>query len=620
MDDLEPTRPMGDGPDKVERLASEIMRRRSAGEDDQLDEALSGLATSDQERLHRMLDGAALVRSLLPRQIGEGVTLSDRYRITRELGAGGMGKVFVAFDERLKREVAVKVLSAMDVSGLDVGAMFVRESEVLAKLKHPGIVPVHEAGNDGDVSYIVMELVDGQSGSELIGRIRDAAGSGKLPSHGSVVREALGVPAPDGGLQIIEDDSYVRTIARIFVEIARTMEAAHAQGVVHRDLKPGNLMLRADAAPVILDFGLAGRLDQEAGELTRRLFGSACYLAPEQAERGMAGAEPICDVYALGAMLYEFLTLDRAFAGDELTPVLQAIVSGDFERPRRLNPAIPVELEAIILKAMETRAQDRLPSAKALREDLEAWLADRPLIHTRAGAPTRLIRTLRRGVRRHRALTFTIAALVLGLAVGATLWKGSGSPPVPKVRAFASLGGGDTVRYRNEITNVRDGDYLGVEVDLPEPAWLYAIAISGNADEPTAYVSPTTPQVISGPGAEGENGRIRLQSGRHKVAVAVIREDEFNDTEGFEVWIRSERDPVIEKYINDALTESAALGRTSRSGLLSKMAQADMNTRGGLTSEVPAEDMARLKRVMEQYDRNRTLDPLYFRAVFPVLR
>lgn len=624
MEDLEPTRPIGEGPEPVERLASEIMRRRSLGEDDRLDEALAGLEPTDRARLARMLDGAALARSLLPRQIGEGVTLSGRFRITKELGAGGMGKVFMAFDERLKRDVAVKVLSAMDVSGLDVGALFIRESEVLAKLKHPGIVPVHEAGNDGDVSYIVMELVLGVSGADLLERIVEQVGAGPVPSKGTAIRDALRMGAPVGGVELIDDESYLRSVAKIFVELARTMEAAHAQGVVHRDLKPGNFMLRGDASPVILDFGLAGRLDQDAGELTRRLFGSACYLAPEQASRGTAGAEPICDVYALGAMLYEFVTLDRAFTGDELTPVLQAIVSGDFERPRRVNPAIPLDLEAIILKAMETRPKDRLPSAGALREDLEAWLDERPLVHTKTGVVTRVARLSRYALRRHRGLTLTAVALVLGLLIGGLFWgSGPGAPPRPEVRAFASLPGDLAVRYRHEITGVRDGEYLGVEVDLPEPSWLYAMAISGDMEEPAAYVTPTRPQVIGDTAGSGEFGRIRLPAGRHRIVITQVRESEANETEGFEVWLRTDSDPAIEQYIVNAETASTAMGRASRSGLLAAMAFTAGTLgapRGKLDSDIPAADMARLMAAMKQHDQVTTLDPLYLRAVFPVRR
>ena len=337
------------GDDPAATLAAEYVQRRIAGEEADMEWYLEKLRdATERTRFRKFVVGAERVDGLLPRQVREGRILSDRYRIDGELGAGGMGTVFAAQDLKLKRRVAIKVLGALDSDDLDLGSLFKRESELLASLQHPGIVAIFEAARDGDVQYFVMELVEGVSLNRLIDRLsEDAKGAPRTPRSGEDLRAALKLPAPQGGRDLFLNEPYPRTVARIMAELARTLEAAHSKGVIHRDLKPGNVMLQGDGMPVVLDFGLGGNLQKETGDLTRRLFGSAAYLAPEQAESGEVGSDVRSDIYQLGLLLYELLTLRRAFPGDDLSAVLRAVARGEFVKPRRLRRDIPRDLEAI---------------------------------------------------------------------------------------------------------------------------------------------------------------------------------------------------------------------------------------------------------------------------------
>lgn len=192
-----------------------------------------------------------------------------------------------------------------------------------------------------------------------------------------------------------------------------------------RDLKPGNLMLRGDATPIVLDFGLGGRMEGEAGELTRRLFGSAWYVAPEQVRAGETGSDPRSDIYQLGLLLYEFLTLRRAFPGDDVSAVLRQIDIGAFQKPRKLNRGIPVDLEATTLKAMELRPDRRYQTAREFREDLERFLSGmgRPTAVS-GGVLSLFLRDGRYLLRRNKLSALIVLALTLGVALGSLFIEG----------------------------------------------------------------------------------------------------------------------------------------------------------------------------------------------------
>ncbi|MFG0316079.1 MAG: serine/threonine-protein kinase [Planctomycetota bacterium JB042] len=553
--------PREEGP--LETLAAEYVRNRLAGETVDVTRYLDRLVDDGQRtRFLELVDGAETADGLLPRQIREGTVLAGRYRIRRPLGAGGMGKVFVAWDETLKREVAVKVLALFDSDSVDAGSLFRRESELLASLQHPGIVAIHETGSEGDVPYLVMDLVVGRALGDVIERLADAAGDGEPPRDGAAWRGAIGHDMPDGGRDLIGDDGYCRVAARIAAELARTIEAAHGKGVVHRDLKPGNVLLRGDGTPIVLDFGLAGRFGGAAGELTRGLFGSAAYVAPEQARAQQTGSDPSTDLYQLGLILYEMLTLRRAFPGDDVSTVLGDICSGRFERPRRWNRAIPVPLESIVLKAMELDPSRRYASATALREDLERFLRGEEAPRAMGGG--RLAMAWRDGryfARRHRNGLLVATAL----AVGATAtW---GLLPSERVELVRVDRGMDQVRpftlddatgaRRFGAAVVRPGQVIGVELVLPAERYVYVYGLSGPKDDPYRHVVALEPADDRGRNPWSIHDPTAafvsvLPAGTTEILCSEAEEE--NDFESIVVFALEERHPGLEHWLR-------ALGR-----------------------------------------------------------
>ena len=226
-----------------------------------------------------------------------------------------MGRVFRAFDTHLERWVALKILPNHLREDAQFRERFDREPRFLAQLQHPGIVAVHDSGRTGPVQYLVMDLVDGVSLHELVvglhGRFYVGA---RHRLTGQDVAEVIGRPTPDGQESLLVADSYDRTVARIIRGVARALEAAHSQDILHRDLKPNNVMIRGGGHPVILDFGLAGSREAPAAG-DEMLCGAVPYLAPEQVKNQVFGADVRTDVYQLGLLLYELLTLQRTLPG-----------------------------------------------------------------------------------------------------------------------------------------------------------------------------------------------------------------------------------------------------------------------------------------------------------------
>ena len=392
------TQSLGAPASPVEQLAAEFLIQFGKGRSPPLGEYLDRLE-SDEERVEfRELIGAVeKVRQGLPRQIQSGSLLGGRYYVFDEIGSGGMGKVLLARDEQLGRQVAIKVLHAFSRGDERLRKRFEKESRLLASLHHPNVVAVHETGSDGDIHYIVMDAVRGTTLAETLDRVRerrdveggfltDRGEVSRYPAGGAMLRDAIQRPLPDGQSDLIDDGSWIRTVVRIVIEIVRGVEAAHGQSVVHRDLKPANVMMTGGGHPVILDFGLGGVVGAEASLVTRGFFGSVAYLAPEQVRSRQIGADFRTDIYQLGLLLYEMLTLERAFSGETIAVVLERVSRGRFLLPTRRNPEIPNDLEAVCLRALRLHPSQRYGTARALREDLEAFLrGDRPVAARRAG-------------------------------------------------------------------------------------------------------------------------------------------------------------------------------------------------------------------------------------------
>ncbi|MBL8861701.1 MAG: protein kinase [Planctomycetes bacterium] len=328
----------------------------------------------------------------LPERVGP-------YRVLRELGRGGMGLVLEAVEEPLGRSVALKLLPSTMLANPAARARFQREAQLAARLDHPAIATVYGTGVEDSQPWIAMRLVEGITLARAIAEAR-AAGAGcvSLPGAGSGPRNAL------------------RALTACAAQLARALQAAHEQGVVHRDVKPSNVIVTAEGKPVLVDFGLAIDEDPGSAALTRSgdTAGTPAYTAPEIIAGEQARHDARGDVYALGVTLYECLTLRRPFEGPTPAALYGAILGESPVAVRALNRQVPRDLAVVVTTAMERDRSRRYASAAALADDLERCLRGEPI---RARPPSAGYR-LRRFVGRNRGLSVAAALILLLLLAG----------------------------------------------------------------------------------------------------------------------------------------------------------------------------------------------------------
>jgi serine/threonine-protein kinase len=279
-----------------------------------------------------------------------GVTYGGRYEVIERVGVGGMAEVYRARDELLGREVAVKVLNerlSTDKSFVD---RFRREAQAAANLSHPNIVSLYDYGSDGDANFIVMEFIDGKSLGDVI------------KDEGPLLPERA---------------------AEIAADVAKALERAHNAGLVHRDVKPNNIMLTSSGQTKVTDFGIVRALGSDAEQQmtqTGMVIGTAAYLSPEQAQGNAVDARS--DVYALGIVLYEMLTGDTPFSGDTPLAIAYKHVREMPEPPSTVNPDVPSELDSVTMKALAKNPDNRYDTAAEMREDLERFLSGQKVTAT----------------------------------------------------------------------------------------------------------------------------------------------------------------------------------------------------------------------------------------------
>jgi serine/threonine protein kinase len=327
------------------------------------------------------------------------------FDLVSELGRGSSGVVYLATERSLGRRVALKVLSTNVTTTREQVERFHREAQAVAKLDHPGIVRIHSDGVEGANHWFAMEYVEGR---DLAREIELQRLVSVLPSEQPIL------PRPG------EPDHAAR-VAEIVARVARALHAAHRAGIVHRDVKPSNILLGADGSMHVADFGLARDAAFGSVSATGDVAGTPHYMSPEQARVERASVDHRTDVYSLGVVLYELCTLRRPFEGKTVLAIFDKIRSGEPASVRDLNPDVPRDLETICAKAMAKFAADRYESAEALAEDLERFLAHEA-IHARAQTTWDRVR---RWGRRHRARMATAVVVLLALVAATILTERS---------------------------------------------------------------------------------------------------------------------------------------------------------------------------------------------------
>jgi serine/threonine-protein kinase len=354
--------------------------------------------------------------------VGTATSDGQRFRVLRPHARGGLGAVFVALDTELNREVALKRILDSHADDPSSRARFVIEAEITGGLEHPGIVPVYGLGTyAGGRPFYAMRLIRGNSLKNAI-----------VSFHADPALKR------DPGQRMLE----LRKLLRRFVDVCNAIGYAHSRGVVHRDIKPGNIIVGKHGETLVVDWGLAKPLGRhEAGEssdertfiptsasgsaetLPGSALGTPAYMSPEQAAGALDRLGPRSDVYSLGATLYVLLTGEPPFAGEDVGSVLAAVQKAEFPSPRRLEPSVEKALEAICLKAMAAQPEERYNSPRVLADDIERWMADEPVTAWRQPLGERT----RRWMRRHRPAVAGGAALlvtaVVALLIGTILLR-----------------------------------------------------------------------------------------------------------------------------------------------------------------------------------------------------
>jgi predicted Ser/Thr protein kinase len=424
-----------------------------------------------------------------------------RYEILAELGHGGMGTVYRAFDTQLEREVALKIPNCDPAGERAVVERFLQEGKAAARIQHPNVCPIYDAGQYGTTYFLVMALIDGQPLTQ------------QMQQHPPTPAEA----------------------AELVRKLAAALQVIHDQGIVHRDIKPSNIMVTRQGEPLLMDFGLARRLDGAGGHTASGLLvGTVPYMSPEQINGEPADRRS--DVYSLGVVFYQLLAGQLPFQG-KLTDLLLRIGHDEPARPSALRPGLDPELEAICLKAMAKAAGERFASAGDLATALQAWQSHPGIRPAQAGR--------RQAASRWIWLSSLSALLLLAVAAAVLILPRNEpvprkEPPQPRGMAAAPELAfefhlqrqqeirGDYQQLSAEAFPLRDGDRFQLFVNLAREAFVYVYWFD-HAGSPTRLYPPqlaeqrksrgVTVPAGAGPGADAKWRELRDMRGAETVFV-----------------------------------------------------------------------------------------------------
>jgi WD40 repeat protein/tRNA A-37 threonylcarbamoyl transferase component Bud32 len=452
----------GEAPDRADFLARHpdlaADLRCFFADEDRLKGAASSLFPRDPHNGNRS-SKPTFESGHLDREIKAGTEFGD-FELLDEIATGGMGVVFKAKHKKLNRIVALKTirLSALK-PGADAIQRFRIEAEAVARLDHPQIVPIYEMGEHGGCPFLSLKLISGGDLERHVPRLRDNP----------------------------------RAIAQLIRDVARAVHYAHLRGILHRDLKPSNILLDEHDVPYVTDFGLAKCVDRDSGlTQTGLILGTPAYMAPEQVTGHHAEVTTAADVYGLGAVLYKLLTGRPPFRADSVYETLRQVREQEPVSPRICVPRVDRDLEAICLLSLEKDPRRRYPSAEAMADDLERWLAGEPI----AARPIGSMRRAWRWCARNRVvagLSASVAALLVAVTAVATVSAFRQHTLAEKATASAKREhdarllvdeSAREIRWRLVGMNVENGNRMIDVGDLTGALPWFAEALRLDRDEP----------------------------------------------------------------------------------------------------------------------------------------
>ncbi len=546
---------------------------------------------SELEKQLRLLRNATTTQDPTGESPADADVLQDirieGYRIIRLIGRGGMGVVYEAEQLKLNRRVALKVLPATTGKiQRDAISRFKREATAAGKLHHTNIVPIYDFGQSGFAYYYAMELIDGSPLNDLIKRFAQI----NAPEAPLVDLAHAIIPQADGDCLDQGSDSgsrnrswsgsdsrsrgraYYQQVALWVADVADALHYAHGQGVVHRDIKPHNLIMSRDGRLMILDFGLAKSSEDRSVTMTGSLIGTLRYMSPEQAMAKRMNVDHRTDIYSLGTTLYELLTFEPAFSGQDEKEVLGQIITREPPSPRKVIPTIPRELDTICVKSMEKNADDRYATAYDLAADLRRFADGIPIV----AKPTGLLGRGVKFVRRRRALSAAIFLSILVLVTVPVISYQRSALTNERLNriheAYRSARGNKQIEEQFNLLNQWE------EIDPEDPS-LHETRVS-------AYIDAYKAEVVAG--GSGDSLQTLLRS-------ALSESDRFIDLIGDSITDEN-RENIAAVYANRCIVfrELGDLDKAVEAGL--KAVEIEPNGLRGINNLATAELLRRASR------------------------